>query len=206
MEKNEFIKLINLLVEKKMKQLLPGMVEKEVEKYLQSGIEPSMADFAADDDLKQLIPTGNKVPVIRDGTTKKTRKVEQKKWSNNDVINRILNDTAQDFKPLPKDPADAMSGGLSSFGQLMESEYSDIGSELTFNTNNMGQVLNKSLQTKIPIQSTSQESTETLKNQIISSGVDETIAGAMIKDYSGFLKVVDKKAKVRRGAGIKWKL
>ena len=56
MNKNDFIKLVNILVEKKLKELLPKMIEDEIKKHTESGIQPDEQDFANDDDLKNLIP------------------------------------------------------------------------------------------------------------------------------------------------------
>lgn len=191
MDKKDFIKLINLLVDKKLKEILPGMVEQEVQKYMESGIEPDNDDFSAD--VKNLIPYSvNKNPVIRDNTqTKKPQQSEGKTWSKNPVINNILNQTAQNFTPLEKDPTD----GMGSYQQLMESEYSNLGDEFTFNTNNMMDAITP----KMP---TSKPSAAVLKQQVIMDGAPPEIANIMVKDYSKVLKTMNKVAQQKRKGGI----
>ena len=40
MNKNEFVKLINLLIEKKLKEILQEMISTELRKQTESGIKP----------------------------------------------------------------------------------------------------------------------------------------------------------------------
>lgn len=192
MDKKDFIKLINLLVDKKLKEILPNMVEQEVQKYMESGIEPDTDDYSSD--VKNLIPYSvSKNPVIRDSKQmKKPQQTEGKKWSKNPVIDAILNQTAQNFTPLAKDPSD----GAGSYQQLMESEYSNVSEDFTFNTNNMMDAITP----KMP---TSKPSAAVLKQQVIMDGAPPEIANIMVKDYSKVLKTMDKVAQQKRKGGIR---
>lgn len=193
MNKNDFIKLINLLVEKKLKEILPGMIESEIKKHVESGIEPDEEDYAADDDLRSLIPnTDFTNSLLRDGSTKREPKTEGKEWTKNSTINKILNDTAKDFKGMPIDPADA------SYQQLLESQYETSDDSLTFNTKNMGEVINS------PIPGASKPvAVHNLKNQVLNEvpGASPKIVDIMVKNYSGMLKKLDRQAKIKRGGG-----
>jgi hypothetical protein len=179
MDKKDFIKLINLLVDKKIKEILPDMVKREVKKYMESGIEPNEDDFSSD--VKNLLPYSvSKSPVIRDGRQTKASQTEQKKWSKNPIINNILNETAQNYTQLASDSTD-----MNTYRQLIESEYENIDNEFTFNTNNM--------------MSAVKPSSEVLKSKVIQDGATPAIANIMITDYSKMLKTMDKAAKdIRR--------
>lgn len=190
MDKNDFIKIVNLLVDKKLKEILPGMVEKEVQKYMESGIEPDADDF--DIDAKSLLPYSvNKNPVIRDNKQIKPKQTEGKKWSKNPIIDKILNETAESFTGLPKDPTD-----MGSYQQLMESEYGAITDEFTFNTKNMSSGI-------IPPMPTNKVTPAVLKQQVMMDGAPPEIANIMVKDYSKMLKKMDKAAESVRNKGIK---
>lgn len=186
MDKKDFIKLINLLVDRKLKEILPSMIKNEVQKYMESGIEPTAKDFAAD--VKKLIPQiVNRNPIIRDNKKQnRVAQLEGKQWSKNPVINNILNETAQNFTPLEKD-----SNNIGSYQQLMESEYRNINEDFTFNTNNMMDAITP----KVP---TGKASEAALKQQVMMDGASPVIANIMIKDYSKTLKTLDKTAKKKR--------
>jgi hypothetical protein len=196
MNKNDFIKLVNILVEKKIKELLPKMIEDEIKKHTESGIQPDAQDFENDDDLKNLIPNTNyRDSILRDGSTKKGAQTEGKKWSKNSAINKILNETAQSFKPLPKDPTDTLSGG--NYQQMLSEEYENVGDEFTFNTKNMTDVVNRTPVTP------GKPAVNNLKNELLQEpGAAPEIVNAMVKDYSKMLKKIDKSAKAKRGGGM----
>ena len=195
MKTNHFIKLVNLLIDKKLKELIPKMVEVEVKKQLESGIQPDASDFYKDDDLKNLIPHSDyKDSIIRDGSVK-TPKDEGKNWSKNSAINRILNETAQSFVPLKKDPADTLAGG--NYQEMMAEEYGDMGQEFNFNTKNMSDVVNRN-----PV-SPGKPAVNKLKNELLQEpGAAPEIVNAMVKDYSGVMKSLKKSAKNKRGGGM----
>ncbi len=186
MDKKNFIKLINLLIDKRLKAILPSMVENEVKKYMKSGIEPTAKDFNSG--IKNLIPQSQrKNVVIRDDKQKSSLQTEERQWCKNSEINKILNETAKDFTPLEKDPSDVMS-----YKQLIESEYENINEDFTFNTNNMTNLLSKEIVTRQPHGEIS------LKQQMIHDGASPEIANIMIKDYSKLLKNVDKITQMNR--------
>ena len=190
MDKNDFIKIINLLVDKKLKEILPDMVEQEVQKYMESGIEPDSDDF--DIDAKNLLPYSvNRNPVIRDNKQTKSKQTEGKKWSKNPIIDKILNETAENFTGLPKDPTD-----VGSYQQLMESEYGNMTDEFTFNTKNMSSAMN-------PPTPTNKVTPSVLKQQVMMDGAPPEIANIMVKDYSKMLKTMDKVAEQKRKGGVK---
>lgn len=173
MEKKDFIKLINLIVDKKLSELLPGMVKKEVEFYLQSGIKPGPDDFNKDSSLKDLIPAVKPSnSIIRDNSVS-----EERSFSKNSVINKILNETAANFQPLPKVAGD-ISGD---YKAMLSGEYDGIENEFTFNSKNMMDVVNR---TKSPVKA----STNNLKQEILNSGAPPEIANVMIKDYRTLMK------------------
>ena len=191
MNKNDFIKLINLLVDKKIKEILPKMVENEVRTYMESGIQPDEFDF--DLDAKELLPyTKSSSPIIRDNTSKRQKMSEEKVWTKNPVINKILNETAKNPTKLPVDPSDSLAG--SGYQQLLESEYQDIGNEFTFNTKNMTSAISRPMPT--------QQNANVLKQQVMMDGAQPEIANAMIKNYGPILKKLDKAAKKVRGGGL----
>ena len=191
MKTNDFIKVVNLLIDKKLKELIPKMVEIEVKKQLESGIQPDASDFYNDDDLKNLIPHGDyKNSIIRDGSIKAPT-AEGKNWSKNSAINKILNETAESFVPLKKDPADTLAGG--NYQQMMADEYGDMGN---FNTKNMSGVVNRN-----PV-SPGKPAVNNLKNELLQEpGAAPEIVDAMVKDYSGVMKSLAKSAKTKRGGG-----
>lgn len=193
MNKNDFIKLINLIVEKKLKEILPEMIASEIKKHTESGIEPDEDDYANDGDLRSLIPHNDfKNSILNDNSTKKENQTEGKKWTKNSTINEILNDTARDFKGMPKDPADT------SYQQLLESEYETTDESFTFNTKNMANVINKSTPGVVK-----PAAVHNLKNQVLNEvpGASPKIVDTMVKDYSGMLKKMEKSAKIKRGGG-----
>jgi len=207
MNKNDFIKLVNIIVEKKMKELLPQMIEDEVKKHMESGIQPDEDDFANDDDLKSLIPNFDyRDSILRDGSTKKGTQTEGKNWSKNSAINKILNETAESFKPLPKDPTDTLAGG--NYQQMLSEEYENFGDEFTFNTKNMSDIVNRT-----PV-APGKPAINKLKNELAQEpGAAPEIVNAMVKDYSKLLKKIDKTSKLKRdghrttvmpGVGEKW--
>ena len=191
MNKNDFIKLINLIVEKKLKEILPEMIASEIKKHTESGIEPDYDDYANDGDLRSLIPgTDFKNSILSDNSTKKEPQTEGKKWTKNSTINKILNDTAQNFKGVPPDPSD------SSYQQLLESQYQTTDESFTFNTKNMSNVINRPTpEVAKPV------AVHNLKNKVLNEvpGASPKIVDIMVKDYSGMLKKLDKEAKSRRG-------
>jgi hypothetical protein len=196
MDKNDFIKLVNLLVDKKLKEILPGMIESEIKRHLESGIEPDEEDYAADDDLKNLIPYNtNKSPIIRDNSNKRGKQTESKSWSKNPIINKILDETAKNFTGVPKDPSDPYSGG--SYQQLLSEQYENVSDEFSFNTKNMANIVNRN-----PV-APGKPAVNNLKNELLQEpGAQPEIVNAMVKDYSKLLKKIDKTAKAKRGGGL----
>ena len=196
MDKNDFIKLINLLVDKKLKEILPGMIEAEIKRHLESGIEPDEDDYAADDDLKNLIPfNSNKTPIIRDGSNKTGKQTESKVWSKNPMINKILSETAKNSPGILKDPSDTLAGG--SYQQLLSEQYENVADEFSFNTKNMTNIVNRN--PVVP----GKPAVNNLKNELLQEpGAQPEIVNAMVKDYSKLLKTIDKKAKKNRGGGL----
>ena len=190
MNKDDFMKLINIIVDKKIKEVLPGMVEQEIRKYMESGIEPDATDFNGD--IKNLIPYSAKSnPVIRDNRQPKSTQTEDKKWSKNPVINKILSETANSGQRIKTDPSDPMAP--TSYQRLMESEYENIEGEFTFNTKNMFQP------TQVPVV---KNNASVLKQQVMMDGAQPEVANAMVKDYSKMLKKMDAVAKQKRGGGL----
>jgi hypothetical protein len=188
MDKNEFVSIINTLVEKRVSQLVPVLVKNEIKKYMESGIKPSGDDYMKDQSLKNLIPTQS-VPrntVIRDSSIK-----EKKEWTKNSAINKILNETAQNSKPLPRD------NDFGDYRAMMTGEYDNIEKEFTFNS--------KTLLNSGPSIPSAKGSTAVLKQQVAQVadelGAPPEIVNAMVKDYRGLLKKVDAKAKQNRNSG-----
>lgn len=188
MDKNDFVKLINILVEKQVSQLVPVLVKNEIKKYMESGIEPSRDDYMKDQSLKNLIPTRSapRNTVIRDNSIK-----EKKEWTKNSAINKILNETAQNSKPLPRD------NDFGDYRAMMTGEYDNIEKEFTFNS--------KTLLNSGPSIPSAKGSTAVLKQQVAQVaddlGAPPEIVNAMVKDYRGLLKKVDAKAKQNRNNG-----
>lgn len=189
MTKKEFIKLINFLVKKKLKEILPDMIEKQINKYMQSGIEPDI-DYYSVNNKNLVHKMSSKNPIIRDNIQIKQTQSEGKNWSKNPVINKILNETAKNFIPIEKDTSE-----IGDYKQLMQSKYETIDEEFTFNTKNMM----NSLSQKFP--DTTQISSESLKRQIIANGAPQKIANIMVKDYSKMLNKMDEMAKKVRNKG-----
>ena len=190
MNKDDFMKLINIIVDKKIKEILPKMVEKEIRKYMESGIEPDASDMSSD--IKNLIPYSNTShPVIRDNKQSKSPQTEDKKWSKNPVINKILSETANSGQKLRVDPSDPMAPA--SYQQLMESEYENIEEEFTFNTKSAFQT---------PKMPAVRNNAAVLKQQVMMDGAPPEVANAMVKDYSGVLKKMNAVAKQKRGGGL----
>lgn len=199
MNKADFIKLIDIIVEKKLNAILPGLIDAEIKKHLESGIQPDIDDFEEeeDDDLKTLLSNPNSEhPVIRNNSIKKTPQMEEKKWTKNPVINKILTETAQSFKPLPKDPTDTVGG--TGYQQMLSEEYETIGDEFSFNTKNMADAINRN-----PVHSAKAPAVNNLKSQLLQEpGANANIVNAMVKDYSKVLKKADKISKSTRGGGM----
>ena len=197
MNKDDFIKLINIIVEKKLNAILPDMIDSQIKKYLESGIQPDMDDFEDDDDLKSLLlnPKSSNA-IIRDNSITKKTQTEEKKYAKNPVINKILNETAQNFTGLAKDPTDTLGGG--SYQSLLAAEYENVGEEFSFNTKNMGNVINRP-----PVAPQVKTTVNNLKNQVAQeTGAAPAIVDAMVKDYSKILKKANSLAKSKRGGGL----
>ena len=106
-----------------------------------------------------------------------------------------MNETAQSFVPLKKDPADTLAGG--NYQEMMAEEYGDMGQEFNFNTKNMSDVVNRN-----PV-SPGKPAVNKLKNELLQEpGAAPEIVNAMVKDYSGVMKSLKKSAKNKRGGGM----
>jgi len=184
MDKKEFIKIVNILIDRKLKEILPEMVKKEVKKYMQSGIMPQKTNT--------LSPVNKKELIIRDNKNLK-ESVTQKKWSNNEVINNILNNTAQNLNlsSILESELYPETDVNDLYENLLKPENNDIQDNLYFNTNNMPNIKKGN------------NSTDTLKKEMLARGAAPEIANIMIRDYSNTLKLMEKSAsKIRNKNGV----
>lgn len=200
MTKDDFIKVINLLVDKRLEKImkdLPNMIHVEIENYMKKGISPDPSEYESDTS-KLISDPYRKNTIIKDDKSYKI-KTESRHWSDNNALNNILNTMQQTYVPNKK------SNDMGSYQQLLESEYNDIGNEFTFNTSNMNTLLNETAPTAPSVINTPSvaqmpSSKEALATDLAENGASTTIVNAMVKDYRSLLKKADSIAKRNRNA------
>ena len=188
MKKEDFVQLLEGIIERKIKAIVPKMIKEELK-----NIKPLVAQTkkSSDLDLGSLLRDND----ILEPTQTKTEVVE-KKFLKNPVINKLLNETAHDMKTQTTQGGSYYdSSTINEYKNMLSNEYSDMGmagDDLKFDSNDIVPMSRTSINEKTI-------KTEMLKQEVIQkTGGNEAVANAMIKDYSNLLKAVDKKTKSQR--------
>lgn len=179
----KFIKLINILVEKKVRQILPSLLDAELERMLSSGDSNTDVDIAS---LTQLKPQATvklapKVKQFANPTVQVENKI-QKKWTNNPALNKILNDTVNTAVVSGKKLVADENYDLSDYKSILSEEYSGGNTQKA----PLATTTNKNVANKSDVISA-------VKQSVINRGASEKIANVLIKDYSGVMKAIDAK-------------
>lgn len=215
MNVKEFVKILNKIIENKIKKMVPKLVEDEVNRRLNiilsnkktpntnesinentNGI--SLRDVDKYMDLEE---ESNEIPDIDFSNNGKSHRLSD------DALNYVLNDTKKRKKAPQQNGNQYYQQQLNENANYMQSEiendYNDVdgGYETVYaDTSNMGAINSHHMGRQIQMQPQDQH-VNVLKNQMASQGASPDITNKMIRNYSSFLKDVDKKAKskYRRG-------
>lgn len=196
MDKVQLIKIINEVVEYKLKKLVP-----QIEKRLRESIEKELLTAKVEEteepsDFKKLIEAVDSDLDDEGAVTKigvpTFKKNKQKTFSTNPILNKVLNETYSTPKHAP------------------DSEYERIISEMTGTEDQMKEVdsvtfntMSEMLTGLTPIKSPNSDGTTSdgraLKLQIAAESGDPDLANIIVKDYRAVLKKAEEKSKAKWG-------
>ena len=186
MKKDDFVKLLDSIIERKIKAIVPKMIKEELK-----NIKPIIAEKKKSSNLDVSSLLNDEVI---EETTQQVESIE-KRYMKNDVLNKMLNETAGDMKKTSKKgnsyyDTDAMKD----YKSVLAEEYSGMDqSDMAFASPDIVPTQRRNTINEKQIK------TEMLKQEVVQrTGGNEKIANAMIKDYRGLMKAVDKKSKGTR--------
>ena len=192
MDKVQLIKIINEVVEYKLKKLVP-----QIEKRLRESIEKELLTAKVQEDeepsdFKKLIEsvdaeTDDETPATKIGIPSFKRNKE-KTFSKNPILNKVLNETYATPKSAPDSEYERIISEMTG----TEDQMKDVDS-VTFNT------MSDLLGGLTPIKSPNSSDGRALKLQIAAESGDPDLANIMVKDYREVLKKAEEKSKAKWG-------
>ena len=192
MDKVQLIKIINEVVEYKLKKLFP-----QIEKRLRESIEKELLTAKVQEDeepsdFKKLMEAvdaeaDDDTPVTKIGIPS-FKKNKEKTFSKNPILNKVLNETYATPKSAPDSEYEKIIAEMTG----TEDQMKDVDS-VTFNT------MNDLLGGLTPIKSPSSSDGRALKLQIAAESGDPDLANIMVKDYREVLKKAEEKSKAKWG-------
>lgn len=218
MDKKQLIEIINIVVEARIKKILPRILKEETEKIkkemqeefkmqllselkssnLKSKLQTEI-DLSENEDLD--IPDMTNIldlqqePIQQEEMDNSIRRKE-KIFSKNPEINRIMSDMAYN-KKLPAAEDSALL--LEDYKKSLQAEYEDMET-FSFDTKNIASIANRTAM--VPQQKNAsvpkEIGQEILKQQIVAQTGKPEIANAMVKDYRSLLKKVEQGAQKYR--------
>lgn len=165
------IKLITKIVESQLKKILPALVKQEIQNYMRSSIDP----FAKPSSQVPLIGDNTSLKMIKNAGKSSEKKIQQKKFSNNPILSKVLNETYYDMMNDESFKQDM------NYSEMLQSEYNDMRTLYSSTKNIM----------PVPEIQKSGNVNEVLKDAI-QDGANPNIAKILAKNHSGFAEAISK--------------
>lgn len=221
MNKDEFIKIVNVMIDARIKKLLPALLKKEMSKIKE---ELSEGTFALPDDINireilkedaiiskrqaraeerasSLVSLSPKQPPQRQFKPITTT------FSKDPALNRILQQTAEEIRSGKTKPASDASS-VEQYKQILAEQYvqaQEAGEDMetfTFDTSRIPDLasMKSNMRPSKPISNEIEKkiALEVGKQQIAAMTGNEELGNVMIRDYRSFMKKVDEKDKPRK--------
>ena len=191
MNKDELIKIINALVDARVKKIIREEIQKTETKLKKELVEhlktPNLQLDSDTFDLKSLFDGGDS------GSSKKAKaqeKITPKTYSNDPKINAILQQTAEELK-TPTNKA-----AIDEYKKILSEEYNpaDLMQTFNFNSSDMNSIANKQITPEIE----GKVALEVAKQLVEEQTGNAEIAQAIFRDYRSLMKKVDEKSKAKR--------
>jgi len=185
MKKDDFVKLLDSIIERKIKSIVPKMIKEELK-----NIKPIIAEKKKSDnlDISSLMAEENNTEAVPEQVED-----SEKVYMKNPVLNKMLNETAGVMKKTAvKGSSYYDTDSLNEYKNVLDNEYTMNESDMAFASTDI-------VPQRRPVTTDANIKTEILKREMVQkTGGNEKIANAMIKDYRGLMKAVDKKSKGNR--------
>ena len=201
MNKDEFVKVVNALIDVRVKKIVSSIIEKELKQFKQQ-LTKELLEGTEDDnnielpDMSSMLSEDAIISRPKPIPASKPDVKITKKFSNDPKINAILQQTAAESR---KNPLAANDEYMSQYKQLLEEEYRNMNDDetLNFNTSNMSDIVSRraitpEIEKKVAL--------EAGKREIEKVTGNAELGGIIMKDYRSLLKTVDERVKSKRGA------
>lgn len=193
MNKDELIKIINALVDARVKKIIRENMEQvgvKLKKELLEHMKVQKLQLDSDNfNLKGLLDDNDDVI---DKKQKASEKLSSRIYSKDPKLNAILQQTAEELKTSPNNGTVPMD----EYKKILSEEYSDsdLMRTFNFNTSDMNAIANKQITPEIE----GKVALEVAKKQVEAQTGNSEIASAIFKDYRGLMKKVEEKSKSKR--------
>ena len=221
MNKDEFIKIVNVMIDARIKKLLPALIKKEMAKIKE---ELSEGTFALPDDINVSEILNEDVVISKRQARDEERasslvslspkqppqrplKPITTTFSKDPALNRILQQTAEEIRSGKTKPANDASS-IDQYKQILAEQYiaaEQAGEDMetfTFDTSRIPDLASmKAMRPSKPISSEIEKkiALEVGKQQVTAMTGNEELGNVMIRDYRDLMKKVDEKSKAKRG-------
>jgi hypothetical protein len=216
MQKDEFIKIVNVMIDARIKKMVPTLIKKHLSEYKNeilrelkegtAGLPESieMSDLSsvlkeADVMLREDVVLPPKKPIPA------TVPIKPKTYTKDPKINAILQQTEQEIRSNKGDPLN--SDEMRQYKQMLMEQYSkaaESGEDMetfSFNTSNMSNIVEKRAMRPPSFNAEIEKKValEIGKKQIEAETGNPEVAGLIMRDYRSLMKAVDEKSKTKRG-------
>jgi len=215
MQKDEFIKIVNALIDARIKKMVPALVEKKVAQLKKEMIEGTIGvpdeveipDLNLNSALNEDSILPKRKPLVASKPIAKPAPIT-KTFTKDSTLNAILQQTAEEIrsgKIKPAQDADTMQ----QYKQLLTEQYNQAAASgedmetFQFNMNDIPAIASKRAMT--PPTSNAMQSEiekkialEVEKKQIEQMTGNPELGGIIMRDYRSLMKAVDEKTKSKR--------
>jgi hypothetical protein len=219
MQKDEFIKIVNAMIDARIKKMVPTLIKKHLSEY-KNEILRELKEGTAE--LPESIEMGDLSSVLKEAdamlqedivfppktSAPASRPVRvTKNYSKDPKLNAILQQTEQEIRAGKTQPA-ADAEYMSQYKQLLAEQYAKAAANgedmetFSFNTSNMSDIAGKRAMVPPNVKSEIEKKValEIEKKQIEAVTGNAELGGLIMRDYRSLMKAVDEKAKQKRGA------
>lgn len=196
MDKNELIKIVNALVDARVKKIVQEEIRQvgtKLKKDLVEHIKTNKLQLDSENfDLKGLFNMSHDTTAINKKSVIQEKPTVSKTYSKDPKINAILQQTAEELKTSPNSGAVPMS----EYKKLLSEEYNEneLMKTFNFNTSDMNAIANKQITPEIE----GKVALEVAKKQVEAQTGNPEIANAIFRDYRSLMKKVDEKSRAKK--------
>jgi hypothetical protein len=207
MQKEEFIKIVNAMIDARIKKILPVLIKREMDEckhQLMKEIDSSTRNIPEEIDIPDLAPLLHEDAILPK-RTQPAPKIE-KTFTKNPKINAILQKTAEELESGKIKTIADDEYAKQQYKQILAEQYQEMmkdndGMEtFNFNTSDMSSIVsNRSIvPPKMSEELEKRVALEIEKKQIEAATGNPELGGIIMRDYRSLLKAVDEKTKAKR--------